>query len=310
MRRWRPLGSVWCWLGWLGLLAGCTPTKSLEPVAGNPFAAGRVGTDSTLEVMTWNLEHFPKRGPTTVQQVQDVVTGLQVDIVALQEIEDLSAFSQVVAGLEGWSGQRASSASFQVNLAFLYRTGGALQVSAIYEILSGYRREFPRRPYVLEGTFNGAEIVVINNHYKAMGDNRLEPGNPWDQETRRRDASLLLADFIASHFAGRAVFVVGDFNDELTDPAPANVFANFLAVPDSFAFVDMAIATGPSTGWSYPAWPSHLDHILINQPLFAAANAVGAAVQVVPLADLLGQGWGYYDTNISDHLPVVVRLRP
>ncbi len=302
----------WVFLAFLLALgaAGCGSTKSAGPDGGNPYRRGRLGTEATLEVMTWNLEHFAKRGAATVQEVADVVTGLQPDIVALQEIRDADRFSQLDAALSGWSGQRAASASFQLNLAFLYRTDGPLQVDAVYEILTDHPRELPRSPYVLEGSFRGVAFVVINNHFKARGDNVLDPANPWDEETRRRDASALLADFIRAHYADRPVVVLGDFNDELTDPAEANVFQNFLDLEAEFRFVDWAIATGGPEGWSYPAWPSHLDHILITRQWFAAAANDEAAVVVPPLPELSGRGWSAYENNVSDHLPVVLRLRP
>ena len=89
-----------------------------------------------------------------------------------------------------------------------------------------------------------------------------------------------------------------------------NVFQNFLDAPDTYRFVDMAIAEGPASGFSFPTWPSHLDHILINAPLFAAAQGGEAMVQVAPLHTYLPSGWATYGTSISDHLPVVLRLKP
>ena len=69
-------------------LGACGGTeKSVAPQPENPFAAARVGTDSTLEVVTWNLENFAKNGATTVDLVVDAVAALQADIIALQEIE-------------------------------------------------------------------------------------------------------------------------------------------------------------------------------------------------------------------------------
>ena len=73
-------------------------------------------------------------------------------------------------------------------------------------------------------------------------------------------------------------------------------------------FADMAIAKGPGSGWSFPGWPSHLDHILINAPLFEAFESKGTLVQVVPLHTFLRNGLSDYDPLISDHLPVVLRL--
>jgi hypothetical protein len=70
------------WTGIVGglaavlLLAGCGETdKSVVPPPGNPFEAARVGADTTLEVMTWNIENFPKAGGATVNWVDQIIVG-------------------------------------------------------------------------------------------------------------------------------------------------------------------------------------------------------------------------------------------
>lgn len=294
----------------VGILGGCGSTEKVAaPTDTNPFAAGKVGTDSTLEVMTWNIEHFAKAGNVTADYVVQAIEGLQVDIIALQEIENSTYFNRVREGLKDWTGDRATSASYQINLAFLYPVDGPVQVTAVYEILTSYGRELPRSPLVLEGNFNGKNFVVINNHYKCCGNNTIEEGDRYDEEVRRRDASLLIDDFIRTNFPDRAVIVVGDMNDELTDSRASNVFQNFLDAPDTYRFADMAIAQDNSALWSYPKWPSHLDHILITSQLFDAQQRTDALVEVAPLHLMLGQ-WSIYEKNVSDHLPVVLRVKP
>lgn len=297
------------------LAGGCGQTeKSVVPPPANPFAAAKVGTDTTLEVATWNIENFPKAGGTTVERVKQIIEALEVDVVAIQEISTDygggAAFDNVVAALEGWGGARARSDRYQ-NLGFIYRENGALTVNATYEIfVSGdYSREFPRAPFALEATWNGLPILVICNHLKAGGNGILDPNDSWDEETRRRDACLLLEEFVETQFPDHRVLIVGDLNDELTDSTPHNVFQNFLADPAGWRFADLAIAQGPSDGWSYPGWPSHLDHILVTSELFAALEAPGAVTVVAPLAAALGS-LSKYDMEVSDHLPVVVRLVP
>lgn len=297
------------------LLAACGQTeKSVAPPPSNPFAAARVGTDSTLEVATWNIENFPKAGATTVERVKQVIEGLAVDIVAVEEIStDYGggpAFDNVVAALDGWAGTRATSDRYQ-NLGFIYRETGGLQFQSSYEIFAGgdYSREFPRAPFVLEATWNGTPVLVIANHLKAAGNGEIDPADAWDEETRRRDACLLLEEFVETQFPDHRVFIVGDLNDELTDSTANNVFQNFLDDAAGWRFADLPIALGPSDGWSYPGWPSHLDHILVTNELFAALEAPGAVTVVAPLAAALGS-LSKYDTEISDHLPVVVRLVP
>jgi endonuclease/exonuclease/phosphatase family metal-dependent hydrolase len=294
------------------MIAGCGTTEKTTPPqeSENPFAAAKVGTDTTLEVVTWNLEQFAKAGDATVEYVVQVIEGLDVDLVAMQEIYSRTQFNAVLAGLEGYEGWKASSAGYDINLAFVYRTGGSLTMTSIYEILQDEGREFPRSPLVMEFLFNGKEFVIINNHLKCCGNNVIEENDSWDEETRRRDANLLLEEIIEAQYADKHVIVVGDFNDELDDSSTKNVFQNFIDAPDDWRFVDMPIAEGPAYGWSFPGWPSHLDHILINAHLFDAHQGSEALVQVVPLHNFLNGGWSDFDDNISDHLPVVLRLKP
>ena len=57
----------------------------------NPF-----GTDETLDVITWNIEFFPKENDTTVEKVVAIIEQLNVDIIALQEIESNEYFNNLI----------------------------------------------------------------------------------------------------------------------------------------------------------------------------------------------------------------------
>lgn len=289
---------------------GCgESSKSLVPQDGNPFAAARTGTDSTLEVVTWNLENFAKNGEVTADYVAQAISGLDVDIVAMQEIESVVHFRAVDEALADWEGYKANSAYADLDLAFLYRTTGKLAVESIYEILTG-EAALPRSPLVLQGAFDGLPLIVVNNHFKCCGDGVIDPLDDYDDESRRLQASLLLQEYILEHWSGLRVIVVGDFNDELTDPEAGNVFSPFLDAPQQWRFVDLPIAEGPPSGWSYPSWPSHLDHVLVTAELFAGCDGPDAEVQVLRLYDYLPSGWSAYDKNISDHLPVLLKVKP
>ena len=83
MRRWTGIvGGLTAVL----LLAGCGETdKSVAPAPVNPFEAARVGTDSTLEVMTWNIENFPKAGGATVKILWVLVVAGACGAMTYQE---------------------------------------------------------------------------------------------------------------------------------------------------------------------------------------------------------------------------------
>ena len=72
----------------------------------------------------------------------------------------------------------------------------------------------------------------------------------------------------------------------------------------------MDIATGSSTGWSYPSWPSHLDHILITNELFDEVQNSSYEIKTLKIEQYLPNGWSEYDANVSDHRPVGIKILP
>ena len=266
------------------------------------------GTDETFEVVTWNIEWFPKNGTATADSVGRIIESLDVDVLGLQEIDDTTLFRQVVNNVpgyelfiaEGWFG----------GLAYVYKTS-TVNIQSIYKIYESslFWNPFPRSPLVMELTFMGEDIVVINNHFKCCGNGLLDMGNSSDEEYRRYEASFLLKEYIDTNFASSRVIVLGDLNDILTDNYANNVFKVFLEDPTHYQFADEAIASGAQSGWSYPGWPSHLDHILITDALFADLSNPGAEVATIKVDDFMSGGFSSYDYYISDHRPVGMKIQ-
>ncbi len=279
------------------------------------FQSLNFGTDQTLEIVTWNIENFPKNLGITVEYTVQIMRGLNADIYALQEIESNTYFEDIIETLNNddpentWDGFRANSASYNTNLAYIYKTN-IIEITDIYEIYASYyySRQFPRRPLMMEMQWNGSYVYIINNHLKAMGDGYLDLGDEWDEETRRYDACNLLDEYISQNLPDENVILLGDLNDELTDLQSNNVFITFLNATDEYDFTDMEIAEGPSAYWSYPSWPSHLDHILITNELFDEFDLEDSDIQTLRIDALLDGGWSEYENNISDHRPVGLKL--
>ena len=143
------------------------------------------GTPETLDVVTWNVEEFPKNGQTTVVAVADILQAMDVDLFALQEISGVPDFEQMVGQLPGWAIYLDSK--WYGGLAFLYRTD-SIDVLANYEIYTTeeFWTPFPRSPQVMEFRFKGYDFVVINNHLKCCGDGRLSPSGMKRLDERRR----------------------------------------------------------------------------------------------------------------------------
>ena len=95
-----------------------------------------------------------------------------------------------------------------------------------------------------------------------------------------------------------------NFNDLLIDSY--NVFEPFLNEPDEYYFADYYIAQDPSMipYWSYPSWPSHIDHILITNEIF---NTEYDAI-TVRIDEIFFNSFNNYDNLISDHRPVGIRI--
>lgn len=268
------------------------------------------GTDSKLDIVTWNIEGFPKSGQATIDYVAQIIEALDADIFAVQEIRDTSAFKLLVNSLDGFEGYFKSSYYSGWNLAYIYKSD-IVQINDIYEIYTSpqYWSPFPRSPMVMDMNFNQERYIIINNHFKCCGNGILELNDSGDEETRRYNASNLLKEYIDSNFLDEKVIVLGDFNDILDDSPVNNVFQAFFDDESNYEFANMEIALDIGLGWSYPTWPSHLDHILITNELFGKYDANTDDIKTIRLEDYVG-GWGNYDSKISDHRPVAIKITP
>ena len=265
------------------------------------------GTDSTFEVATWNIEWFPKNGEVTVNYVIDIIEALDIDLLAIQEVDNISDFEQMADSLSSYEGYLESS--WFAGLAYIYNPD-VIQIDTIYEIYttSPYWSPFPRSPMVMDLSFMNHRIIVINNHFKCCGNGVMDSGDDGDEETRRYIASNLLKDYIDSYFPDENVIILGDLNDILSDRREDNVFQSILEDAENYLFTDYEIALGDDSNWSFPTWPSHLDHILITNELFDDFENENSAITTIRIDDSFSGGWWQYDNNISDHRPVALKL--
>ncbi len=263
------------------------------------------GTDDSFEAVTWNLRLFPL-SQSSIELIAQIIPQFKVDVIAFQEIMDYGSFLQLANLIPHYNGF-IYSATNTYRLAYLYDTR-TVQVNQEYTIFNGETNPFPRAPYVLEITYQGRDIVLINNHLKAFGDNYIDENDPWDEEYRRRLACQKLDQYISTHFDDRKVIVLGDFNDQIAEPEEYNVFMSFLSKPEEYLFTDMSIALNPT--WSTVSYPnslSHIDHILITNELFDAFAHPESDCKTINVENWLGSWTNYYN-QVSDHRPVGVKL--
>ncbi|MFO8067836.1 MAG: choice-of-anchor J domain-containing protein [Bacteroidales bacterium] len=266
------------------------------------------GTDNSLEVITWNIQFFPLNDDVTINYISQIIQALDADIIAFQEVADVAAFSQMIDEIDGYDSHVGTTDDL-IKLAYVYKTD-VIQANSIYEIYTGseYYLPFLRRPLVMEFTYDNEDFIVINNHFKAMGDGILDLDDPNDEENRRWVATNLIKEYIDDNFPNDKVIILGDLNDVVTDDYDNNVFQSILDDPLNYVFADYSIATGSQDNWSYPNYPSHIDHIIITNELFSHFYTHTSGIETLKIEDYLSGGWNDYTQDISDHRPVAIKL--
>ena len=283
--------------------------NDVEPSASPPPPLSlSFGTPQTFDLISWNIESFPKDENETPVYVTRVLQALAPDVVVIQEVWNAQHLARVAQQAGDYdvaiaSNDPESGLAFLVNpeTVQILTEPRAIYVDQSYDF--GYRG-----PVILRVRYRETDLTLINLHYKCCGDNILTE-DWWDEEQRRLQANLLLKDYLDNAAPNAWVIAAGDWNDELQDDPANNIFQPFLDDVDRYRFMDLALAQSDDIrDWSFPWYPSHLDHILINAPLFDAAADPATHVETILVEDALPEGeWDYYN-YISDHRPVGVRL--
>ena len=280
------------------LPAGCRKTP--EPpspedsdifVACTPFP----GTNQSLDIVTFNVETFPINGYTSVIAVANLLKTIDADIYALQEVASQSGFNQLISLMPGYAGLFYLINNSDWNLAYIYKVSEISVNSASTRLLFTDSQYFPRPPFEIKihHSTTNLDIYLINNHLKCCGGS--------ENETSRRIASEMLKDYADNSRPDDAVIILGDLNDEITGTGSSeNPFLNFIDDPADYLFADMDIAEGSQLWWSYPSYPSHIDHILITDELFSSVDTT-IVYKAAPC-------YSDYSTYISDHRPVGIKL--
>ena len=259
----------------------------------------RYGTEASFDLATWNIEYFPKSNNYTIPYLKQIIEDIDLDMIAIQEIDNNTAFYSLIDSLPGYAGFVAGVPDFGQRLGFIYKTE-LISVTSPIMLFEDDDWLFPRPPlltYVsvkkdMQTVFDFTMIIL---HLKAFEDS--------ESESRRRDACVKLYNYINSDLLtsnDSDVIVLGDMNDEVDDPPESNVFSVFLADSTHYEFITLPIANEPTyIGGNYL---STIDHILITDDVRAEFNE--GLIQVLK-PDL---EFPKYESYISDHRPVLAQF--
>ena len=259
---------------------------------------------NSFDIVSWNLEWFPKQGSTTVDSVKQIIEVINAEIIGVQEISNVSNFNQLVNKLDSYNGYCTNTSN--LNLGYIYKN--TLNIDSIYTILNSESYFFAGRfPLVLEMNYEGEDYVIINNHFKCCGDGILDFSDNTDEEFRRFSAISLIKTYVDSNYSNKNVLILGDLNDLVEESFNNNVFMPIINDSINYLVADKYIPYQNTANWSYPSWPSHLDHIIINKNLFDNLINIYQDVKTIRVDNYLGS-FQIYDNIISDHLPVGVNI--
>ncbi|GAB4377566.1 MAG: hypothetical protein Kow0042_25490 [Calditrichia bacterium] len=292
-------------LVFLLIFSGCNKRTSNGPDIQIPDSS-RIklepfGSENSLEILTWNIENFPKIGAQTVTDVVEIIRDLGADIIAMQEIRDTVSFRLVLSKLPNYDGTYSND---------VYGDGSYQKTAVIFkkDMVSLLDKEmlfpndsysFPRPPLQVylrvqknNRTFDFYLIVL---HLKAFSSS--------EDQARRRQACQKLKIYLDDQLATgpeKEFIVLGDWNDSLTDPDPENVFKVFLDDPADYHFLTASLAQSPQENATYIGYSigSVIDHILITQEVTDEYNSGTTAVIKVD------KSFGAYISEVSDHRPV------
>ncbi len=246
----------------------------------------------TFEIMTWNVEQFPLDVQITISQLKKIIEKQDPDIIAMQEITSEIWLKRLTDSLSGWDYQIFPDD--YLSLAYLYKTSEVNVINDVEPVFTDNFFAFPRPAlhFVVSHT-NGQAIHFFNLHLKCCdGAENFE---------RRDSASSMLKRYIDTNLNDQPVIILGDFNDEISSQsALQNPFLNFIDDSLNYKFTDMDIAKGDSRYWSYPSYPSHIDHIMISNELFSSWHSVAT----ITYDDCDKRYLNY----ISDHRPLMLKV--
>ncbi len=259
------------------------------------------GSDETHDFATWNWEHFPLEGNLTVNYLTLLIRDLELDLIAVQEIESVEDFDQLVSNLSGWDGLYSPDTygNFYLKTGIIWNTE-TVTVGDMIQLFgnSSLTRPPIQVPVTMHENGDTISFNFITMHLKAGTDSE-------DLEQRRHACELLknYIDGIIGDGGEDQWVLAGDWNDELDDSHNYNAFHVFLDDPQNWIWLDDWM-TGDPDWASHPPSGRFIDHILVTDEFYTEVFSGNGECETIQLQD----EWNSYHTYISDHVPTAAYI--
>lgn len=280
--------------------------RDTEDLNADPFEypGEEVSKDQTFEVATWNINWFgsASNGPDDeaeqMANVATVITEVDADLYAFQEISNTAAFADLIAGLEGYGGFMADFSQTQ-KTAFVFKrtTIDSLDSGMITSGMTQSNWANGRYPlfFRFNATVEGEsrEIYAYNIHAKAFDD--LSSYN------QRVNASAELKQYLDSEREADNIIFLGDYNDTIEGSISAgkdSPYDNF----DEDEEYTILTKSLEERGFASQASGSFIDHITVTSKLMDEYIVQTERVENTTYI-------GSYLSSTSDHYPIWTRFQ-
>jgi exonuclease III len=272
----------------------------------------KVGNDTLIDVAGWNVEWFgdtqngPSNEPTQYTNVKSVITNTDLDVWGLAEISNTTTFTTLLNDLGTYDGVESSFSQTQKTALIWKKSKFNLMSQGNVLTAQSYNNAFAGRP-PLEVALKTKGAVIDTLYFYVVHLKANSGGSDQDSYDRRKEASGYLKTFLDQYRAGKKVFVIGDWNDDI-DVSVVNVggyletpFKNF--VDDTAHYFYPSKQLSAANEKSYVFGSQMIDHQMISKRLLDSFYVSGSAKVLTQLSNEVIN----YGNSTSDHYPVMAR---
>lgn len=308
----------------------------------NPeFPGSDISKEITFDAVTWNIEWFGdeanspaarRENSDEVQKeaVKAVLSQLDADIIAVQEISDEILFAQMISEMPGYDFVLSEATSYPDSpggqkLGFIYKTESVevtnsrammTSVHPFYDGDGSLLQDYPdspdrffasgRLPFLLEANViidgHSEEMKFVALHARANGSS----GAQSRYDMRKFDVEVL-KDSLDTYYPNDKLMILGDYNDDV-DYTVANVsttlstFESYVNDAENYWVLSSSLSEQGYRSYAIGDYDDMIDHIMVSDELFTNYIEESARVH-----------YEFYNSDFiyttSDHFPVSVRLK-
>lgn len=277
-------------------------------VVGLKAQVPKIGTDTTLDIGTWNIEWFgdslngPSNEVTQLKNVTEVIQGMNLDLLGLCEISNAGYWSKLQTNLPDY-GAILTSYSQTQKTGLLYRKS-MFRLLYSKSILLAFEYEFASGRFPLEialetqwGSKKDTMYVWVI-HLKANTGSTSEKLMSYE---RRSKAAEELKNYLDPKKRWKGV-VLGDWNDDLDVSIVSGKNSPFLTWRNDTNYVFPSYRLSLAKQKSTASYSEMIDHMCVTTSMKSnwLLNQSGVMVGDAYVPS--------YRFNTSDHYPVWARF--